>query len=102
MECVVDVVIIEKEDGPPAVSDYKEYVIPINPKNITLFTGGKIGDEEVTQVRMACGATLTVMMSDTEFTVMLEEIGVERLNAKKLVEDGMAKRAKSKSKKKSK
>ena len=67
----IDLVIRERIEGAPGFMQALDLPVTINTEQITLFNKGE--DPELTFVRMACGATLCVVMPVIRF---MEKMGL--------------------------
>lgn len=75
MSKFINVVVRERMEGTPGFVEEQEFDIYINPDNITLFNQGE--DPDVVFVRMVCGATLCVVMTQKEFVSEMVRAGCQ-------------------------
>lgn len=65
--------IIQHEDGTPGFIEDNMREVHVNANNITLFNKSD-SDENITFVRLSCGATLAVFIKHSEFVKALSKI----------------------------
>ena len=74
MSKFIEVKIRERVEGTPGFAKPHEFNVRINTDQITLFNKGE-GSNDITFVRLSCGITVCVCMSEPKFAKLLEKNG---------------------------
>lgn len=67
----ISIKIRERQDGVPGFVKAREFPVTINTDQVTLYNKGD-EDPTITFVRLSCGVTLCVCLSEPKFTKLLK------------------------------